>query len=496
MRYYITTPIYYVNDAPHIGHAYTSIVSDVFARRMRQIGREVYFLTGTDEHGQKIQKAAEAKGILPEKFVDEVSSKFKAMSLDFNLTNDDFIRTTEARHKEGVQQFWQKLEANGWIHKGTYKGWYSVRDEAYYSEDEIVDGKAPTGAPVEWQEEETYFFELSAFGEILSKIYESEEIVFPKSRLNEVKSFVRLGLLDLSISRNTFNWGIQVPSDKSHVIYVWLDALSNYITALGYPNGEAYKKFWLSKEMKIHFIGKDILRFHAIYWPAFLIAERYKKGEDNTEECLSFFKDFKVVSHGWWKNDGQKMSKSLGNAINPYDLVSKFGLDKVRYYFLKAMPFGLDGDYTESHFIEITNSDLANNVGNLTQRVCSFIQSKCDGIIPEGNQIYFTDRNFEAEFSKAIENFEFNKAVEVVMECGNLCNEFVDRSAPWRLFKEGETEQMNDVLLTLCMMIYRIFTMLECITPDSSKRVFAIFSGKFPEGGMKINTPEPIFLRI
>jgi methionyl-tRNA synthetase len=292
MKHYITTPIYYVNDAPHIGHAYTSIVADFYARKMRESG-EAFFLTGTDEHGQKIEKSAKAKGKDPLEFCNEVSAKFKAMTADFNISNDDFIRTTEQRHIRGVQAFWQKLEQNGWIYKGKYEGWYAIRDEAFYSEEELINGKAPTGAEVEWQSEESYFFKLSKFTEILLEVYKIEGVIFPQSRLNEVKAFVSSGLKDLSISRTSFSWGIKVPNDEKHVIYVWLDALTNYITAL---EGKLFNKFWADESKKIHFIGKDILRFHAVFWPAFLIAEKYKIGEVNMSEVLGFFKNFTIRS--------------------------------------------------------------------------------------------------------------------------------------------------------------------------------------------------------
>ena len=547
MKYCITTPIYYVNDAPHIGHAYTSVASDVLARNFRLKG-EVFFLTGTDEHGQKIEKAALLKGIEPLEFCDEVSQKFKALSLDFNLSNNDFIRTTEERHKSGVLKFWEKLEANNWIYKGFYKGWYAIRDEAFYSEDELIDGKAPTGAEVVWQEEESYFFRLSEFTDLLTLLYtEIPSMIFPSSRLNEVKAFVSSGLKDLSISRTSFKWGISCPSNEKHVIYVWLDALTNYITALGYPNGANYQTFWgnnwtnLENHAEImHIIGKDILRFHAVFWPAFLIAERYTLAEvqnclqanisggnksDSTtsppffspsgltestgfrppnsksilHEIKNFFSHFKVVSHGWWKNNGEKMSKSLGNAINPYDLINKFGLDKVRYFFLREVPFGGDGDFNEERFISITNADLANNIGNLTQRVMSFIYANCNGKIPQystfkalhseesihsdnlnGGQHFIqeTQSKQQVEF----ENFNFSKAIDIILDFARKGNEIIDKSAPWKLKKEERFEEMNDVLYLLAMKILAIYKMLAPIVPESAIKGLKIFDGenKFP----------------
>jgi methionyl-tRNA synthetase len=482
MRYYITTPIYYVNDAPHIGHAYTSIVADFYARKMRETS-EVFFLTGTDEHGQKIEKSAKLKGKSPQQFCDEVSSKFKKMTEDFEISNDDFIRTTEQRHIKGVQEFWHKLEQNGWIYKGKYEGWYAIRDEAFYNEEELINGKAPTGAEVEWQSEESYFFKLSAFTEILLEIYKTESFVFPTSRLNEVKSFVESGLKDLSISRTSFNWGIKVPNDEEHIIYVWLDALINYVTAL---EGDLLNKFWQGEGKKIHFIGKDILRFHAIFWPAFLIAEKYKIGEINTSEILNFFKKFTIVSHGWWKNEGEKMSKSLGNAINPYDLTAKFGLDKVRYFMLRSLPFGGDGDFSEKQFIEITNADLANNIGNLTQRVMSFIYNNCNGVIPPYSGSYKPKWDTIKEFKTKIENFNFSGAIEEILTLARKCNEIVDKSAPWVLKKEGRIEEMQNILFELAQDIYTIYTMLSPIMPTSALKGIAIFAGKEPKSGNKI----------
>ncbi len=493
MKTYITTPIYYVNDAPHIGHVYTSIVADFFARKMQQKG-EVFFLTGTDEHGQKIEKSAKAKNLEPLDFCNEVSAKFRKLSEDFNLCNNDFIRTTEERHKRGVAKFWQKLEENGWIYKGKYEGWYAIRDEAFYAEEELVNGKAPTGAEVEWQAEESYFFRLSGLEEALKAVYDGiDGFVFPNSRLNEVKAFVKSGLNDLSISRTSFKWGIKVPKDENHIIYVWLDALTNYVTAL---EGELYSKFWLGDAKKYHFIGKDILRFHAVFWPAFLIAETFKFGEVEVEKAVKLLENMKIVSHGWWKNEGEKMSKSLGNAINPYDLKEKFGLDKVRYFMLKSLPFGGDGDYSEKQFIEITNADLANNLGNLTQRVLSFIFNHCNGKIPPCSKEITSNENVIKAFDEKVVNFNFNGAIEEILQLGRKSNEMVDKFAPWNLKKEGKITEMQDVLFELSCNIYTIFSMLAPIMPDLAKKGMQIFGNKPPKAGNSITKPEPIFIRI
>ncbi|MBL4839062.1 MAG: methionine--tRNA ligase, partial [Kordiimonadaceae bacterium] len=328
--FYVTTPIYYVNDVPHIGHAYTTLACDMLARFKRLDGFDVLFLTGTDEHGQKVEKSAEKAGVDPLAFCDKVSSRFQDLAAAMNFSNDQFIRTTEARHKVAVQQLWRELVKNGFIYEDNYAGWYSVRDEAFYGEDELKEGEggeklAPTGAPVEWVEEPSYFFKLSAFEEKLLALYENQpDFVMPKSRLNEVKSFVKGGLQDLSISRTTFNWGVPVPEAEGHIMYVWIDALANYLTATGYPDMDAedYQKFWPAN---VHIVGKDILRFHAVYWPAFLMAANMPLPN-------------RVFAHGWWTNEGQKISKSLGNVIDPFELIESYGLDPVRFFLLREVP--------------------------------------------------------------------------------------------------------------------------------------------------------------
>ncbi|MCP4922821.1 MAG: methionine--tRNA ligase, partial [bacterium] len=359
--FYVTTPIYYVNDAPHIGHAYTSIAADVLARFARLQGRETYFLMGTDEHGQKVESSAEKAGLSPQEFTDQVSKKFRDLADALQLSHDDFIRTTEDRHKKGAQDLWTKLIEKDEIYLGSYAGWYAVRDEAFYQEAELVDGKAPTGAPVEWVEEPSYFFRLSKWQEPLLKFYaENPDAIGPDSRRNEVLSFVKGGLRDLSVSRSTFSWGVPVPNDKDHVMYVWMDALTNYMNALGYPDqdSEKYKTFWPEA---LHVVGKDILRFHTVYWHAFLLAGGLQPPK-------------RVFAHGWWTNEGQKISKSLGNAIDPYELIEQYGLDQVRYFLIREIPFGADGNLSKEAMKTRINSDLANDLGNLVQRVLSFVQ--------------------------------------------------------------------------------------------------------------------------
>jgi methionyl-tRNA synthetase len=359
-RYYITTPIYYVNDAPHIGHAYTTLACDVLARFKRLDGYRVNFLTGTDEHGQKVEISARAMGMDPKAFTDKISENFRRLSQTLNFSNDDFIRTTEPRHTRSCQALWIKLVEAEEIYLGTYAGWYAVSDEAFYAESELEDGPdgkkiAPSGAVVEWVEEPSYFFRLSAWQDRLLAHYEANpDCIGPETRRNEVISFVRGGLKDLSVSRTTFKWGVPVPGDPDHIMYVWLDALTNYITAVGYPDteSESFSSFWPAD---LHMVGKDILRFHAVYWPAFLMAAGVAPPR-------------RVYAHGWWTNEGQKISKRLGNVIDPFQLVQHYGLDQVRYFLLREVPFGNDGDFSHRAMVGRMNYDLANQFGNLAQR--------------------------------------------------------------------------------------------------------------------------------
>ena len=373
-KFYITTPIYYPSAKPHMGHAYSSIIADFFARFKKIDGYDIHFLTGTDEHGLKIQKAAKDNNMDPQSFCDDISKTFMELSKILNLTNTDFIRTTEKRHKLSVQSLWSELERKEDIYLSKYSGWYSISDEAFYGENEIeeFDGikRAITSkSTVEWMDEESYFFRLSKWEKPLLDYYEKNpDFIAPSSRRNEVISFVKSGLKDLSISRKSFSWGIKVPNDQDHVIYVWLDALTNYISALNYPNtkDELYKKFWPAS---LHLIGKDILRFHAIYWPAFLLAANLPLPR-------------KIYSHGWILSGDEKMSKSRGNILDPLDIIDKYGLDPLRYYLIKEVSFGNDGNISQERLEDCINSDLANNFGNLCQRVVTFANKNCDNIIP------------------------------------------------------------------------------------------------------------------
>jgi len=463
MQFYITTPIYYVNDIPHIGHAYTSIACDVMARYKRLQGSEVFFLTGTDEHGQKVQKSAEARGTDPQSFTDEVSERFRELFQALNLSNNDFIRTTESRHKEAVRALWQKLEANGYIYLDKYAGWYAMRDEAFYQESELIDGKAPTGAPVEWIEEESYFFKLSALQDKLLEFYaQNGDFVLPHSRFNEVVSFVKSGLKDLSISRTSFNWGIKVPGDEKHVIYVWLDALANYISALGYPDD--ISKFWPAD---IHMVGKDILRFHAVYWPAFLIAADLPLPKH-------------IVAHGWWMNEGQKMSKSLGNVINPYDIINKFGLDAMRYYMLREIPFGNDGNYVYHNMIMRINSELSNNIGNLIQRSLSMIHKNCAKIIPKLRQrddIIAKAEATVATYRAKMEECRFSEALEAVINLASEANIYIDHHAPWAL-RKADPQAMEQVLANLAEVIKYIAILLYPFMPEKGEKILSLLGAE------------------
>ncbi|HMK68306.1 MAG TPA: methionine--tRNA ligase, partial [Stellaceae bacterium] len=438
--YYVTTPIYYVNDAPHIGHAYTTVACDALARFMRLDGRRVKFLTGTDEHGQKVDKSARAAGLDPQAFCDKVSQNFREMTALMNISNDDFIRTTEPRHIVASQAIWRAIAANKSpkgrdnIYLGKYDGWYAVRDEAFYGEEELTTGpdgkkRAPSGAEVEWVEEPSYFFRLSDWQDWLLEHYERYPgCVAPQARRNEVMSFVRGGLRDLSISRTSFTWGVPVPGDPKHVMYVWLDALTNYITAVGYPDvgGAEYRTFWPAD---LHVVGKDIVRFHCVYWPAFLAAAGLAPPK-------------RVFAHGWWTVEGQKMSKSLGNFIPPQQLVDQYGVDAVRYFMLRELPFGSDGDFSHRGVVTRINADLANGLGNLAQRVLSLIARNCEGAVPEPGKLSAADeallvsaRGLLARERADYAEQAFHRALEALWEVVGAADRYIDEMAPWALRK-------------------------------------------------------------
>lgn len=506
-KFYITTAINYVNGPPHLGHAYEAIVADVIARFRRLDGFDTYFLTGTDEHGQKVEKTAVASGKQPQQFCDDISGMFRAMDAAFNISHDDFIRTTEERHKKGAQELWRQLEAKGDIYLGGYKGWYSTRDEAFYAEDETEkrpDGKRysrESGTEVEWMEEESYFFRLSAYTDKLLDYYEKHpDFIQPAFRKSELVNFVKQGLTDLSISRTSFKWGVPVPGNDRHIMYVWLDALANYMTALGYPDQDSakYKKFW---PCDIHLIGKDIVRFHAVYWPAFLLSAGLPLPKT-------------ILSHGHWISGGQKMSKSLGNVVSPEFMLQNYGLDQTRYFLMREMVFGQDGDYTHDLALARINADLANAFGNLCQRSLAQIAKNCEGKVPEHGT--FTDDD-KALLDKAgekllagvrsdFDQFHFHKALEKIWGVVSDANIYIDTQAPWGL-KKTDVARMGTVLYVLAEVIRNLGLIVQPFMPDSAAKILdqvAVtergFNAMGAKHALKSGTPLPapagVFPRI
>ena len=474
-NFYITTPIYYPSAKPHMGHAYSSIAADFFARFKRIDGFKVHFLTGTDEHGLKIQRAAESKNIDPQIFCDEISQTFRNLSNTLNLSNTDFIRTTEDRHKKTVQYLWAQLEKNDDIYLSKYSGWYSVSDEAFYAEEEISekeDNKIATssGSLVEWIEEESYFFRLSKWQDSLLEYYENNpDFISPKSRKNEVISFVKSGLKDLSISRKAFSWGIKVPNNPEHVIYVWLDALTNYISALNYPNtdDDLFKNFWPAS---VHLIGKDILRFHAVYWPAFLMAAKITLPN-------------KVYGHGWILSGDEKMSKSKGNILDPLDIIETYGLDPLRYYLIKEVSFGNDGNISQDRLEDCINSDLANNYGNLCQRVTAFAEKNCQSKVPDIKNFIEEDLLMLNKFSdnmslirKEIDNQNINYYINFIINALFEANKYFNDQEPWK--KKDDPQRLATIIYTSLEMIRKITFMLYPIIPESAIKALNIFGLK------------------
>ncbi len=469
--FYITTAISYANAAPHIGHAYEAIGADVMARFKRLDGYDVYFVTGTDEHGQKVEKAAQAQGKKPQQFVDEIAALFEEMCRSMNVSYDRFIRTTEDAHKKTCQALWRKMEEKGDIYLNKYAGWYSTRDEAFYTEDELTvlpDGKkisTETKTAVEWMEEESYFFRLSAYTDRLLDLYEQQpDFVQPAFRKNEVVSFVKQGLRDLSVSRTTFDWGVPVPGNPKHIMYVWVDALTNYISALGYPdtNAEKFKKYW---PCDVHLIGKDIVRFHTIYWPAFLMAAGIELPK-------------RVFGHGFLLTSGEKMSKSLGNVIAPQDLIEKYGVDQARYALMREATFGQDGDISHALMTARINAELANNLGNLVQRTLSMIGKSCDAKVPQPGVLEDVDKVLLGKAGQAMliavrgefEKMQFSRAIEEFIAVSHAANMYIDEQAPWTL-KKTDPARMATVLYVLAEVIRNLGLIIQPFTPVAAQKI-------------------------
>ena len=482
-NFYITTPIYYPSGRPHMGHAYSSIIADFFARFKLIDDYNVHFLTGTDEHGLKIQRSAEKAGKDPKEFCDQISQTFKDLSKTLNLSNTDFIRTTEDRHKKTVQHLWSLLEKNDDIYLSNYSGWYSVSDEAFYNEDEIeeIDGKKiakSSKSNVEWIEEESYFFRLSKWQKPLLEFYENNpDFILPESRKNEVISFVKSGLKDLSVSRKTFTWGIPVPSNDKHIIYVWLDALTNYLSALNYPdtNDELFKKFWPAS---IHLIGKDILRFHAVYWPAFLLAAKIELPK-------------KVYGHGWILSGEEKMSKSKGNILDPLKIIEEYGLDPLRYYLVKEVSFGNDGNISQDRLEDCINSDLANNYGNLCQRVTAFAMKNCDGKIPAKIDFQPDDLKILNKFQENLDTIRskineqnINFYIDFIVNSLFEANKYFNDQEPWK--KKDNLIRLNTIVYTTLEIVRKISFLLYPIIPETSLKALKIFN--LSEKDIKLET--------
>jgi methionyl-tRNA synthetase len=504
--FYITTAISYPNGPPHIGHAYEVIATDAIARFMRLDGCDVFFLTGTDEHGQKIQQTAAREGLTPRQLLDRNVPLFEAMVKRLECSNTDFIHTTERRHHVSSEAIWQRMQEAGDIYLDKYAGWYSVRDEAYYAEDETALNEqnqriaTKTGTPVEWVEEESYFFRLSAYQDKLLKLYERPNYVLPRERLNEVASFVRGGLQDLSISRTTFDWGVRVPGTEGHIMYVWVDALTNYITAVGYPetDGETFRRYWPAN---LHVIGKDIVRFHAVYWPAFLMSAGIEVPR-------------RIFSHGFLFNRGEKMSKSVGNVIDPFALADAYGVDQLRYFFLREVPFGQDGNYSHEAIVNRTNADLANDLGNLAQRSLSMVAKQFDGALPKPGSLSETDQailaaadGMIAKAREAMATQQLHQVLNAVWSVVAEANRYFAGEAPWALAKTDPTKHAT-VLYVTAEVVRQFAILAQPFVPTSAaklldllaipteERSFAFLGGEHRiAAGAKLPTPSPVFPR-
>ena len=487
--FYLTTAINYPNGPPHIGHAYEAIAADVIARFQRSQGRDVRFQTGTDEHGLKMAQAARAQGLEPRELADKMSSLFLEMDERLNISYDRFIRTSEDAHHAASQAIWKAMEEKGDLYLSRYEGWYSVRDEAYYDEGELTDGEggeklSPQGTPVEWTVEESWFFRLSAYQQKLLDHYSANpDFIRPDSRRNEVLRFVEGGLSDLSISRTSFDWGVKVPGSDHHVMYVWLDALTNYITGLGYPDeGDLWRRYWPAD---VHLIGKDVVRFHAVYWPAFLMSANIPLPKQ-------------VYGHGFLLSRGEKMSKSVGNVVDPMVLAERFGVDQLRYFLMREVPFGQDGGYSAEAIVNRVNAELANSFGNLAQRTLSMIYKNLDGVIPAPGKaaedlelLQKVDAATE-ELTARFDDFAFSVGVEAWMGAVFACNAYVDAAAPWTL-RKNDPERMADVLGTLSVAIRKLAEAIVPVIPESAERLIQTIDEGLHGG---LDQPVPVFPRL
>ncbi len=486
--FYVTTPIYYVNDVPHIGHAYTTVAADVLARYKRVKGFDVRFLTGSDEHGQKVEKAATIAGETPLELADRVVKRFQALWERLGISNTDFIRTTQERHKRGVSHIFAEILKRGDIYLGEYEDWYCTPCETFWTETQLIDGRCPDcNRVVEKLKEESYFFRMSRYqDQLLAHIEENPDFIQPKSKRNEIISFVKEGLRDLSVSRTTFNWGIPVPGDPKHVIYVWFDALTNYITALGYPDMDSeYQKFW---PVDVHLIGKDILRFHAVYWPTFLMAAGLPLPR-------------KIFAHGWWTVEGQKMSKSLMNVVEPNMLVDRYGADVVRYFLMREVPFGLDGDFSHTALVHRINSDLANDLGNLLSRSTAMAMKYFNGVVPAVHEMNDSDLAMKSRAMEMVgtvdahvNELSFSKALQAIWEVVSAGNKYIDDSAPWVLAKDpANSGRLSTVIYTLLESQRMIHSILSPFLPETSAKALSTlgFPGNIDEESLVWGRLEP-----
>jgi methionyl-tRNA synthetase len=505
--FYVTTPIYYVNDVPHIGHAYTTIAADVLARYKRLSGYDCFLLTGTDEHGQKVEKAAQEAGQAPLELADRVVERFQGLWAALNISADDFVRTTQARHREAVTALYQRLWDQGDIYLGDYEDWYCTPCETFWTQTQLGAGDTcpDCGRPTERLKEKSYFFRMSKYQDaLLQHLEEHPDFIQPQTRYNEILSFVKGGLRDLSISRTTFSWGIPVPHDPDHVIYVWFDALTNYITAVGFPGDEKrFQQYWPAD---CHIIGKDILRFHAVYWPTFLMSAGLPLPE-------------KVFAHGWWTVEGQKMSKSLGNVIDPNQLVQEYGVDPIRYFLLREVPFGVDGDFSRSALIHRINSELANDVGNVFSRILAMVHKYCKGQVPPphdatGGSNLLTDQihmTFE-QVALRMDQLAFHRALGTIWNLVNALNKYLDDTAPWSVAKKTDGRAELEGILSRSLTVLRIVTvLLYPFCPSTAQRMWEMLGlpgkvedqrieearswGALPEG-LGVAKPIPLFPRI